>query len=312
MGIIKLIGKVFSWSTDTILPEVVCTVGVFAQLAAIGTAYEAHSSEKVEAYDDSGNRTPEDDTIAVKTNPASVYLYLLPSDNFSIRKAIKTYKELDEDGRFVFWTQTVAFACGGYYGIANLMRLKRAIVAKNMMKYDLDCAEEENAFMLSKLKRIGQESIRIAKWYDNNGYVNARADYTAALNGNQILSLAVETRSVDTPNSFFMVYNFNVETGNRLTRDEVAAIAGTTTQDVLGEIIDDINTRCDNLDVSGGMLDQMERSRARSLAQENLDQAQFFFDENGVLNAVYRYYWIAGAENYGALLKTSFVCQLQR
>ena len=148
--------------------------------------------------------------------------------------------------------------------------------------------------------------------YDNNGYVNARADYTAALNGNQILSLAVETRSVDTPNSFFMVYNFNVETGNRLTRNEVAAIAGTTTQDVLDEIIDDINTRCDNLDVSGGMLDQMERSRARSLAQENLDQAQFFFDENGVLNAVYRYYWIAGAENYGALLKTSFVCQLQR
>lgn len=148
--------------------------------------------------------------------------------------------------------------------------------------------------------------------YDNNSYVNARADYTAALNGNQILSLAVETRSVDTPNSFFMVYNFNVETGNRLTRDEVAAIAGTTTQDVLDEIIDDINTRCDNLDVSGGMLDQMERSRARSLAQENLDQAQFFFDENGVLNAVYRYYWIAGAENYGALLKTSFVCQLQR
>lgn len=171
MGIIKLVGKIFSWSTDTILPEVVCTVGVFAQLAAIGTAYEAHSSEKVEAYDDSGNRTPEDDTIAVKTNPASVYLYLLPSDNFSIRNAIKTYKELDEDGRFVFWTQTVAFACGGYYGIANLMRLKRAIVAKNMMKYDLECAEEENAFMLSKLKRIGQESIRIADWYDNNGYV---------------------------------------------------------------------------------------------------------------------------------------------
>ena len=171
MGIIKLIGKVFSWSTDTILPEVVCTVGVFAQLAAIGTAYEAHSSEKVEAYDDSGNRTPEDDTIAVKTNPASVYMYLLPSDSFSIRKAVKAYKELDDDGRFVFWAQTAAFACGGYYGIANLMRWSKALTEKNMMKYDLDCAEEENAFMISKLKRIGQESIRIAKWYDNNGYV---------------------------------------------------------------------------------------------------------------------------------------------
>ena len=147
------------------------------------------------------------------------------------------------------------------------------------------------------------------KGYDNDNYVHGRVDYAAALNGNRILSLAVESRSVDTPNSFFWVYNFNVETGKRLTRDEVAAIAGTTTQDVLNEVIDDINTRCDNANVSGNLLDQMDRARSRTLAQENLDKAEFFFDENGVLNAVYRYYWIAGAENYGALLKTSFVCQ---
>ena len=182
--------------------------------------------------------------------------------------------------------------------------------ARRVEDYVITAKERQIAYTVNA--EIHERLDSLFNGYDNNGYVNARADYTAALNGNQILSLAVETRSVDTPNSFFMVYNFNVETGNRLTRDEVAAIAGTTTQDVLGEIIDDINTRCGNLDVSGGMLDQMERSRARSLAQENLDQAQFFFDENGVLNAVYRYYWIAGAENYGALLKTSFVCQLQR
>lgn len=210
MGIIKVLGKVFSWSTDTILPEIVCTVGVFAQLAAIGTAYEAHSSEKVEAFDDNGNRTPEDDTIAVKTNPASVYLYLMPSDNFSIRKAIKTYKELDEDGRFVFWTQTVAFACGGYYGIANLMRLKRAIVAKNMMKYDLDCAEEENAFMLSKLKRIGQESIRIAKWYDNNGYIEGiRGDEDHHVDYHNMVALSSDVAGyLEAIKNFRVQYNY--------------------------------------------------------------------------------------------------------
>lgn len=145
--------------------------------------------------------------------------------------------------------------------------------------------------------------------YDTRDYVNGRADYVATLRGNQILSLAVELRWVDTPNSSFWVYNANVETGKRLTRDEVAAIAGTTAQDVLNEVIDDINTRCDNANVSGNMLEQMDKARTRSLAQENLDKVDFFFDKDGVLNATYRYYWIAGAENYGALLKTSFVCQ---
>lgn len=191
MGIIKLIGKVFSWSTDTILPEAVMTVGVFAQLVAIGTAYEANSSEKVEAYDDSGNRTPEDDTIAVKTNPASIYMYLLPSEDFSIRKAVKAYKELDEDGRFVFWTQTVAFACGGYYGIANLMRWSRALTAKNMMKYDLECAQAESAYLLDKTKYTGEEALRIVKWYDENGYTcGIKGDVDEHFNYNNMLTLS--------------------------------------------------------------------------------------------------------------------------
>lgn len=172
MGIIKLLGKVFSWSTDTILPEAVMCIGVGAQLMATALAYDAESTEKVEAYDSDNNRIPEEDTVAKKVNPVDVYMDLIPDHSgVHIYKAIEDYNALDKRGKTVFFFQTVAFACGGYYGIANLMRLKRAIVAKNMMKYDLDCAEEENAFMLSKLKRIGQESIRIAKWYDNNGYV---------------------------------------------------------------------------------------------------------------------------------------------
>lgn len=144
--------------------------------------------------------------------------------------------------------------------------------------------------------------------YNNSTYVSGRTDYVASLN-NRILSLAVESRSVDTPNSDFWVYTADVDTGKRLTRDEIAAIAGTTTQDVLNEVIDDINARCDNTTFSGDMLEQLDKVRIRSLEQENLDKAEFFFDSDGVLNVTYGYYWVAGAERYGALLKTSFVCQ---
>ena len=145
--------------------------------------------------------------------------------------------------------------------------------------------------------------------YAEGGYVGGRTDYAASLNDNRILSVAVESRSVDTPNSHFWVYTADVEAGKRLTRDEVAALAGTTTQDVLNEVIDDINARCDNTTFSGSMLEQLDKVRARSLEQENLDKAEFFFDSDGVLNATYGYYWVAGAEYYGALLKTSFTCQ---
>ena len=53
----------------------------------------------------------------------------------------------------------------------------------------------------------------------------------------------------------------------------------------------------------------VEETLRKALEQENLDKAEFFFDSDGVLNVTYGYYWVAGAERYGALLKTSFVCQ---
>lgn len=192
MGIIKLIGKVFSWSTDTILPEAVMVIGVGAQLMATALAYDAESTEKVEAYDSDNNRIPEEDTVAKKVNPVDVYCDLLPDDNgWHIRKAIEDYNALDRRGRSVFFFQTVAFACGGYYGIANLMRLKRAIVAKNMMKYDLECAQAESSYLLDKTKETGQEALRIVKWYDENGYTRGiKGDTDEHFNYDNMLTLS--------------------------------------------------------------------------------------------------------------------------
>ena len=56
------------------------------------------------------------------------------------------------------------------------------------------------------------------------------------------------------------------------------------------------------------MLDEylalLEEARQKTLAQDNLSKAEVYLDKDGVLTAAYRYYWIAGAENYGALVKT--------
>lgn len=153
----------------------------------------------------------------------------------------------------------------------------------------------------------------------NSDYSLGRVDYICALNGD-ILSLPIEMRSVDTPNSFITVYNINVDTGKKLTADEVAAAAGTTMDAVYDLIRADVKARCDEtkgkLTESGGTnvehnLALLEEVRQRSLTDENLSKAEVFIDKDGVLNATYRYYWVAGAENYGALLKTNAVFQGQ-
>lgn len=146
----------------------------------------------------------------------------------------------------------------------------------------------------------------------NDEYPVGRVDYICTLNGN-ILSLPIEMRSVDTPNSSFTVYNINTETGVKLSPDEVAAAAGASMDDVYKAIRADVNSRCDETKeklYSGGgnnlenNLALLEEARQKTLAQDNLSKAEVYLDKEGVLTAAYRYYWIAGAENYGALVKT--------
>ena len=194
MGIIKVLGRAFSWSTDTILPEAVMCIGVGAQLMATAFAYDAEPTEKVEAYDSDNNRIPEEDTVAKKVNPVDVYMDLIPDHSgVHIYKAIEDYNALDKRGKTVFFFQTVAFACGGYYGIANLMRWSRALTAKNMMKYDLECAQAESAYLIDKTKATGQEALRVVNWYNENGYTRGiKGDADEHFNYDNMLTLSNE------------------------------------------------------------------------------------------------------------------------
>lgn len=144
--------------------------------------------------------------------------------------------------------------------------------------------------------------------YPNADYITGRTDYVCYLNGN-LLSLVIESRSTDTPNSGFTVYNINVDTGSRLSNEEIVSAAGISAEEVRTALAADINARCDE-GLAGltreDLVSQMERAREASLAEDNLANAACFFDGDGALNVTYRYKWIAGAENYGALLVTGY------
>ncbi len=127
-----------------------------------------------------------------------------------------------------------------------------------------------------------------------------RCDYVCYTNGN-ILSLVLEIRTVDTPNSMFYVYNFNVETGKRLSNSDIMSAAGVTAGEAYEMVKADMAPRFD--EIRGKVSDSslIDRQMEKTISDENVKKTDFFLDGNGKLCACYRYYWVAGAENYGAV-----------
>ena len=131
---------------------------------------------------------------------------------------------------------------------------------------------------------------------------SGRIDYDCYLNGD-VLSLVIENRSADTPNSVFYVYNFDVTTGNELSYGDVISRSDKSSEEVSEMIKSEINAVFDKmLNSSGGKLsDQVEAVRTSSLSDENLAKVMYYFNKEGQLAAAFRHYAIAGAESYGAL-----------
>lgn len=137
----------------------------------------------------------------------------------------------------------------------------------------------------------------------NPDYPMGRNDYVCYINGN-ILSLVNEFRSTDTPNSSFLVYNFNVETGELLSNSDIMSAAGVNEAEAYKMVKGDMLPRFKELEgkASNPTLEsQIETVQSRTLASENVTKSDFFLNGDGKLCACYRYYWVAGAENYGAL-----------
>ena len=135
-----------------------------------------------------------------------------------------------------------------------------------------------------------------------------RVDYVCYLNDN-VLSLVIENRSVDTPNSYFKVYNLDVITGKELNGGEIASMCDIDAYDSEDELYAQIDEIFDKMKANGGanMTSIVEKARSDTFAQENLDKFRFFFNGERHLTAAYRYAGVAGAADYGNIAVLSAV-----
>lgn len=159
-------------------------------------------------------------------------------------------------------------------------------------------AENANAEIMNKYSKFLEDNEEAAA----GGHPLGRIDYVAFLNG-KVLSLALESRSTDTPNSYFNVYNFDVTTGKALSKSEVLSVANASAQDIEGMVKDEINAIFDDMAAksSGSAAQIIEDARQSSLTEENLSKVEYYYNADGDLVAAYRYTGVAGAADYGEI-----------
>ena len=125
-----------------------------------------------------------------------------------------------------------------------------------------------------------------------------RVDYLCCLNSS-VLSLIIESRSTDTPNSHFYVYNIDVVTGERLDNESLIKLSNVSVNEAYGQLYNVIESKF--TDIQGDWINEdiLERTKNSSLTTSNIESSIFFFNEEGKLSAAFRYDWFAGAGNEG-------------
>lgn len=118
-----------------------------------------------------------------------------------------------------------------------------------------------------------------------------RIDYVCYLNG-KVLSLVIEHRTVEPPNSYFSVYNINTETGKTMSGDEVVALSETDINTMHKSVAKAINKVYDEMEKTAGSAatkKQIENARSVSTSDSNLESTEFFFNADKKLVVIYRY-----------------------
>lgn len=139
-------------------------------------------------------------------------------------------------------------------------------------------------------------------WFDE--YINLEdqflpvdwIDYRCYLNSS-LLSLVIEERTTNNYNSFFKVYNIDVLTGEKLSKNEVLS-RSTVSADVACALVkSEIEKIYSDIDQDWVTNEMM--ADAYSFIPSEVDEADFYFNEDGILSATYRYRWFAGSGEYG-------------
>lgn len=130
-------------------------------------------------------------------------------------------------------------------------------------------------------------------WYADASERSDKTDYVCYLNG-EILSLVIETRTIDSPTSWFDVYNINVSTGKQLDNQSLVKLSGISLNEAYGMVYSKIEDVFDNVQSDWVDSSVLEDVKSKSLATGNIESSKFFYDKDGTLCATYMYNWFAG------------------
>jgi len=176
--IIRTLVKVATFIAFTPVPEYVHMIGRFASLGALAEACNTHppmgvvEEENPFATDIFGNSVEgASQTImreVAKDTAADVWFKLLPTEDFSIREAIKTFKGLDQDQKEIFILSAIAAGCEAFYVVNSFIRLVTLTKQRDIAHKKMRSAEFVNEYAIARLREQADRESSVIDWYERN------------------------------------------------------------------------------------------------------------------------------------------------
>lgn len=172
MGIFKTLANGIGSLADGPAPEILGLVSGMSTLISLALSFETKpmvEEKSVYTIDKDGDTIEETIPATPKTNPIGVLMSFVPGHrDFSIRKGVKGYKELDVEGKLIFKASAFAMSTGL---ISQLLHYSRML----NYEYDLSLARNERDILNSKHKcligrfdSMAENLDGIVEWYDQD------------------------------------------------------------------------------------------------------------------------------------------------
>lgn len=176
--IIRALVKIATFIAFTPVPEYVHMIGRIASVGSLAVAcntntpVEVVEEENPFATDIFGNPVEgASQTImkeVKKDTAADVWFKLLPTDDFSIRDAIKTYKGLDQDQKEIFILSAIAAACEAFYIVNSFIRLGTLTKQRDIARKKQHSAEFMNQYAIASLREQAERESSVIDFYERN------------------------------------------------------------------------------------------------------------------------------------------------
>lgn len=176
--IIKALVKAVVFVAFTPIPEYAHMIGRIASVGALAAACNTHppmdvvEEENPFATDIFGNPVEGASQTIVKEvakdTAADVWFKLMPTDDFSIRDAIKTFNGLDQDQKDIFILSAIAAGCEAFYVISSFIRLGTLTKQRDIARKKQRSAEFTLRYAVAALREQAERESSVIDFYERN------------------------------------------------------------------------------------------------------------------------------------------------